>query len=95
MNAPILSPSPPLGGKRCTRVGAEPAYNLGDHRGCYDVYSCTARMLLRSVEGADDAKQRLPEALEQCSTQVDVNEMAGVMRHAFDATLGEPGPGTH
>ena len=45
------------------QIGA-PAYNHGDHRGCYEVYACTARMLLQAVEGADDAKQQLKEALQ-------------------------------
>ena len=72
------------------QIGA-PAYNYGDHRGCYEVYACTARMLLRSVEGADEARERLRLALEQCSTVVDVNEQAWIMRHAFDAIL-EEGP---
>ena len=70
------------------QIGA-PSYNLGDHRGCYEVYACTARMLLAGVKGADDARQTLREALEQCSTQLDVNAAAWIMRRAFDAVLGE------
>jgi hypothetical protein len=72
------------------QIGA-PAYNFGDHRGCYEVYACTARMLLQAVKGADDAKQKLKEALAECSTLADVNKQAWVMRHAFDAIL-EEGP---
>jgi hypothetical protein len=72
------------------QIGA-PAYNYGDHRGCYEVYACTARMLLQAVKGADDAKQKLKEALAECSTLADVNKQAWVMRHAFDAIL-EEGP---
>ena len=68
------------------QIGA-PAYNLGDHRGCYDVYACTARLLLRAVEGADADKQVLRGALERCATLPDVNEQAWVMRRAFDAIL--------
>jgi hypothetical protein len=75
------------------QIGA-PAYNLGDQRGCYEVYACTARMLLRAVEGADELRQRLRLALEQCSTVVDVNEAAWIMRHAFDAVLGEDHSGS-
>ena len=74
------------------QIGA-PAYNGGDHRGCYEVYACTARMLVHVVKGADGAKARLTQALERCATVVDVNEQAWIMRHAFDAILGEPGPG--
>jgi hypothetical protein len=33
-----------------------PADNHGDQRGCYEVYAATARLLLRSVRGADDAR---------------------------------------
>ena len=69
------------------QLGA-PAYNGGDHRGCYEVYACTARMLLRTVEGADDDKGLLRQALERCSTVPDVNEQAWILRHAFDAVLG-------
>jgi hypothetical protein len=72
------------------RIGA-PAYSVGDHRGCYEVYACTARLLLSSVQGADEARQTLREALHQCSTEVDVNEQAWAMRRAFDAILGEAG----
>jgi hypothetical protein len=69
------------------QIGA-PAYNGGDHRGCYEVYACTARMLLRAVDGAESDKQLLRKALEQCSTVPDVNEQAWILRHAFDAVLG-------
>jgi hypothetical protein len=69
------------------QIGA-PAYNGGDHRGCYEIYACTARMLLRAVEGAESDKQLLRKALERCSTVPDVNEQAWILRHAFDAVLG-------
>jgi hypothetical protein len=72
------------------QIGA-PAYNLGDHRGCYEVYACTARMLLQAVEGADDAKQLLREALQRAVTVANVNEQAWIMRHAFDAILEDEG----
>jgi hypothetical protein len=72
------------------QIGA-PVYNAGDHRGCYEVYACTARMLLQAVQGADDAKRRLKEALERCSVVGDVNQQAWIMRHAFDAVLAEGG----
>jgi hypothetical protein len=68
------------------QIGA-PAYNLGDHRGCFEVYACTARMLLRAVNGGEDAKEKLRDALQTCSTQNNVNEQAWTMRHAFDAIL--------
>ena len=68
------------------QIGA-PAYNHGDVRGCYDVYACTARLLLRAIEGADDDKQVLRTALERCAALSDVNEQAWIMRRAFDAIL--------
>lgn len=68
------------------QIGA-PAYNHGDLRGCYEVYACAARLLLRAVEGAEDDKQVLRGALERCSVLPDVNEQAWVMRRAFDAIL--------
>ena len=55
------------------QIGA-PAYNHGDHRGCYEVYACTARMLLQALEGASGARDLLRTALERCSTVVDVNQ---------------------
>lgn len=70
------------------QIGA-PAYNGGDHRGCYEVYACTARMLLHMVNGADDARQVLRHALQRCATMPDVTEQAWTMRHAFDAVLGK------
>jgi len=73
------------------QIGA-PAYNHGDHRGCYEVYACTARMLINALEGADEARQTLREALERCSSVPDVNQQAWIMRHAFDAILAEEEP---
>src|SRR5262245_19004858 len=75
------------------QIGA-PTYNLGDHRGCYEIYAATARMLLRAVQGAEDARTRLRQALESCATVLEVTEAAWIMRRAFDAVLGEdPSPG--
>lgn len=68
------------------QIGA-PAYNHGDLRGCYEVYACTARLLLKAVKGADDDKQVLRDALERCATLGDVNEQAWIMRRSFDAIL--------
>jgi hypothetical protein len=67
-----------------------PAYNEGDQRGCYEVYAATARLLLRCVHGADEARHRLEEALRHCATSIDVDEQAWTMRHAFDAILAPP-----
>lgn len=70
------------------QLGA-PAYNFGDHRGCYEVYACTARLLLRAVDGADEAKAILREGLRQTSTMNDVTQQAWTLRHVFDAILGK------
>lgn len=69
-----------------------PAFNLGDHRGCYEVYACTARLLVNSTAIPDDVKAALRGALERASTLNSVTRQAGVMREAFDALL-EPKPG--
>jgi hypothetical protein len=68
------------------QIGA-PSYNAGDHRGCYEVYSCTARFLLKTVEGADGAKGRLDRALKECPELDDPNQQAWAMRHGFDDVL--------
>ena len=60
------------------QIGA-PAYNYGDQRGCYDVYACTARMLLHVIEGAEEAKQTLRDALQRASTLGDVARQAWIM----------------
>ncbi len=70
------------------QLGA-PAYNGGDPRGCFEVYACTARMLLRLAKGADEDKARLRGALEHCATEVDVDQQAWILRNAFDAVLGD------
>jgi hypothetical protein len=67
------------------QIGA-PAYNLGDHRGCYEVYACTARLMVE-VEGADEARGRLQRALAQCQEMNDPNGQAWAMRHGFDDVL--------
>ena len=75
-------------------IGA-PAYNTDDRQGCYDVYSCTARMILATLDGADDALARLRAALDECATLGDPNRQAWAMRHGFDAVLemsGATGP---
>ncbi|QEL14925.1 hypothetical protein [Limnoglobus roseus] len=72
-------------------IGA-PAYNLDDRQGCYDVYSCTARMILATLTGADAARTRLREALDVCDTLDDSDKQAWAMRHGFDAVLEMGGP---
>lgn len=75
-------------------IGA-PSYNAGDHRGCYEVYACTSRLMLKIVSGADAAKDRLRRALETCLALTDPNEQAWAMRGGFDDVLaGSFGPVT-
>ncbi|HVL11122.1 MAG TPA: hypothetical protein VM529_01065 [Gemmata sp.] len=73
-------------------VGA-PAYNTGDHQGCFDVYAATARMILATIpKGPEEARAKLQAALDACAKLDDPNEQAWAMRHAFDA-VGELGDG--
>jgi hypothetical protein len=72
-------------------IGA-PAYNTGDHEGCYQVYSCTARMILANIDKPEPARAKLRDALNTCALQEDPNEQAWTMRHAFDA-VAEMGDG--
>jgi hypothetical protein len=70
-------------------IGA-PAFNLGDIRGCYEVYACTARLLLHSADVAGEVKDRLRHALEEACVITDVARQAWIMRHTFDALLAKP-----
>ena len=70
------------------QIGA-PAFNLGDGRGCYEVYACTARLLVHGANVANEVKDRLRKTLEQASVVPDVTRQAWIMRHAFDSLLGE------
>ena len=66
-----------------------PVYNTGDHRGCFEIYAATAKMLFRIVDGADEERELLRAALEEAALEPDVNEQSWVMRRAFDTILGE------
>lgn len=72
---------------RAVSIGA-PAFNLGDHRGCYEVYACTARLLVNSAAVPEETKQLLRTALANASAILSVTRQAWVMREAFDAILG-------
>jgi hypothetical protein len=69
-------------------IGA-PAFNGGDHRGCYDVYACTARLLVNTPATPDAMKDALRRALAEASVVPNVTRQAWIMREAFDALLGE------
>ena len=62
-----------------------PAFNLGDARGCYEVYACTARLLATVVRGRSSAALRA--ALEEAAPVADVAEQAWILRRAFDALI--------
>jgi hypothetical protein len=76
---------------RAISIGA-PAFNLGDHRGCYEVYACTARLLANSAAVPDAEKNLLREALARASVILSVTRQAWVMREAFDTILSAPEP---
>lgn len=68
-------------------IGA-PAYNAGDHQGCYDVYSCTARTIRTDLPDLPElAADRLHQGLSECLAMDDPDAQAWAMRHAFDAVL--------
>jgi hypothetical protein len=66
-----------------------PAFNLGDHRGCYEVYACTARLLVNTPSTPAAAKTALARALVEAATVPNVSRQAWILREAFDALLGE------
>ena len=70
------------------QIGA-PAYNLGDHRGCFEVYACVARLLLGTLRGelAETPKSLLRDALERSAIVPDSSEQAWIMRRTFDSIL--------
>lgn len=68
-----------------------PAFNAGDHRGCYEVYACTARLLVNSAASPDAVKDALRGALTAASVVQNVTRQAWVMRQAFDGLLGDEG----
>jgi hypothetical protein len=69
-------------------IGA-PAFNGGDHRGCYEVYACTARLLVNTSATPEPMKDALRRALTEASVVPNVTRQAWIMREAFDALLGD------
>ncbi len=69
------------------QIGA-PAYNLGDHRGCYEVYATTARLILQVARDAERERDVIRAALQSAAVVADVTEQAWVLRRAFDTILG-------
>ncbi len=70
-------------------VGA-PAYNEGDHAGCYEVYRCTAEDILAGVLASSEhtaARARLAVALRRAAASESPTEAAWELRHGFDDLL--------
>jgi hypothetical protein len=90
--APMQTPVDPLASERiraAIQVGA-PAYNAGDHQGCYEVYRHTAEELLGDVlrvERATAAGSRLQNALTRAEAMRSATHAAWEMRYAFDDVL--------
>lgn len=71
-------------------IGA-PAFNAGDHRGCYEVYACAARLLVNTPATPDPMKEALRRALTAACVVPNVTRQAWLLREAFDALLGREG----
>lgn len=63
-----------------------PAYNSGDHEGCFNIYKQTAEKIFDecTVEGV---RRVLRSALDQMPGQSSSTKRAWTLRHAFDAIL--------
>jgi hypothetical protein len=68
------------------QIGA-PAYNMGDHRGCYEVYATVARLLLGTLDASHREAEVLRDALQKAAIIGDVTEAAWIMRRTFDSIL--------
>jgi hypothetical protein len=90
----MTPPEPPVGMDEvrallamAVRIGA-PAFNAGDHRGCYEVYACTARLLIPRIGDDDEpVRQTLTDALTEAAIIPSVTRQAWVLREAFDSVL--------
>ena len=75
----------------CSEISAAidfgaPAYNKGDHKGCYERYREAGEKILEkcSLKGV---RQELCSAVELADKQPSFTKQAWTMRHAFDAIL--------
>ena len=66
-------------------VGA-PAYNKGDHKGCYKRYREAGEKILENCT-LSGVRQELRSAVELADKQPSFTKQAWTMRHAFDAIL--------
>lgn len=64
-----------------------PAFNSGDHRGCFEIYACTARLILNTIKEIPEEARILRKALEKTCILCPVDEQAWTMRLAFDSIL--------
>lgn len=69
------------------QIGA-PVYNLGDRRGCYEIYAATARLLTQVAPPEPKVKEFLRDVLQKSVLEPDVTEQAWMLRRAFDSILG-------
>ena len=75
----------------CSEISAAidfgaPAYNKGDHKGCYERYRAAGEKILKncSLKGV---QQEFRSAIELADKQPSFTKQAWTMRHAFDAIL--------
>jgi serine/threonine-protein kinase len=68
------------------QLGA-PAYNNGDHLGCYSIYRDTAERLLAAGSPSVAAASRLETGLSRAAGQPSATAAAWEMRYAFDDLL--------
>lgn len=68
-----------------------PALNAGDHRGCYEVFACAARLLANTLATPEPTKEALRRALTDAAVIPNVARQARIMHEAFEALLGREG----
>jgi len=65
-----------------------PAFNAGDHHGCYVMYQGVANTLLQTPNALpDSAARRLHAALQEASTKCSPTDRAWAMRHGLDDVI--------
>lgn len=75
----------------CSEISAAidfgaPAYNKGDHKGCYERYREAGDKILKNCT-LKGVRQELRSAVELADKQPSFTKQAWTMRHAFDAIL--------
>ena len=63
-----------------------PAYNSGDHSGCYNIYKDAAEKIVEKCS-VESIKRELRTALENVNKQSSSTMRAWTIRHAFDAIV--------